>query len=116
MTIDLDWETFAEFLIGRCRMRMRDAMRVSVYEFRHMRNAADKEDQLLWDVARWSVFHLVWAIPGKHTGTPRSVAGMFPMSWDKKKTGPVDCVVTEAEHNALMDIYRAFQARKKHNE
>lgn len=97
-------------------MSLRDAMRVSVYEYRHMRDAADKDDQLLWDVARWSVFHLVWAIPGKHTGTPRSVARMFPMSWDKTKpAGPVDCYVSEAVTNEIMDIYRAFHALKKKN-
>ena len=93
-------------------MPLRDAMRVTVYEYRHMREAADKEDRLLWDVARWSVFHLVWAIPGKHAGTPRTVARMFPMAWDKK-TPPAVQHMTADEEQEVLNIFREYRARHK---
>ncbi len=93
-------------------MPLRDAMRVSVYEYRHMKNEADKEDERIWDVARWAVFHLVWAIPGKHTGTPRTISRMFPMPWDKKTPVSVPHMTADEEQEVL-NIFREYKARHK---
>ena len=88
-------------------------MLTSYYEVLCLREQKEKEEQRRWNRARWSVFNIIWKIPGKKTNWPRSVERMFPFPWDvKMKPVQIDCTVTADEQAAFEEIFNNYKAQK----
>lgn len=110
-----DWSKIEAFLVGRCGMTQIQAARTSALELQHLIEGKNREQQELWEIARWMRWHDVMYNPyvkdGKRPATPQV---MHPFPWEKpaREITPEDCHISPEEVAALNKIFADIERRK----
>ena len=89
-------------------------MFTSLYEYRLLVEGAERRIHREWDMTRWAVFNLTWAIPGRKIGCPRTLESMFPMPWDNDGKREIKTVeVSEREQEIVLSIFDRIKSNEQ---
>jgi hypothetical protein len=103
-----DWAAIEAFLVGRCGMSQVQAARTSAIEIQHLIEGKNREQQELWEVARWVRWHDLmcnpYVKPGSRPATPKLMA---PFPWEKpeREITPEECHIDQETIDWLNSLF-----------
>ena len=97
-------------------MTQAQAARTSAIEIQHLVEGKNREQQELWEVARWMRWHDVMYNPyvkaGNRPATPKAMV-RFPWERPDREVRREDCHVTEEEARELTRIFAELERSKR---